>query len=154
MCVQIALNALNSPAVGWVTTTLGPVKIFPLPTGMALVAVSAFPADAPLAALLAAPLAAGALLAPWPAAGLPAGALLEPLPPQAVITPARPTKPTPAIMPRRVASESVCGSCVTASPVPLPNGLPLLRGGHAPATPFLSVRENGAWRCLVQRLTR
>src|SRR5579862_7017924 len=51
MCVQTALNALKSPAVGWVTTTLGPLKTVPLPTGIALVAASAFPV--------------GALLAPW-----------------------------------------------------------------------------------------
>ena len=67
MCVQTALNALNSPAVGWVTTTLGPVKIVPLPTGMSLVAASAFAAGALLAAALLAALL-GALLA---AAGAP-----------------------------------------------------------------------------------
>ena len=68
MCVQMALNALNSPAVGWVTTTLGPVKIVPLPTGMALVAASAF-GGAPAPALLARRCSA--------AAGWPAGALLD-----------------------------------------------------------------------------
>src|SRR5690242_18461050 len=31
--VQIALNALKSPWVGWVTTTLSAAKILPLPTG-------------------------------------------------------------------------------------------------------------------------
>src|SRR3984957_20768641 len=69
MCVQTALNALNSPAVGWVTTTLGPEKIVPLPTGMSLVAASAFAAGALLAPWLAAPLLAallGALLAAGP----------------------------------------------------------------------------------------
>jgi hypothetical protein len=131
MCVQTALNALNSLAVGCVTTTLGPEKIFPPPTGMALVAVRAFAAAALLAAallgtllaaaLLAAALAdallaAAALLAGVLAAVLCAGALLEPPAPQAVITPARPTRPTPASTPRRVASESVCGSCVTTTP--------------------------------------
>ena len=82
ICVQIALNALNSPAVGWVTTTLGPVKIVPLPTGMSLVAASAFAAGELLAAWLAAlPGAlAGVLAAAAVPAPLPAGALLEPPP--------------------------------------------------------------------------
>jgi hypothetical protein len=131
MCVQTAVNALNSPAAGWVTTTRGPVKIFPPPTGISLVAASASAAGALLAAwLAAAPLAAallGALLAAALLAGpagvlaalLAAGALLEPPAPQAVTTPASPTRPTPASTPRRVASESVCGSCVTNAPFPV-----------------------------------
>src|SRR5580693_5945978 len=57
MWVQTALNALNSPAVGWVTTTCGSEKIMPLPTGILLVAASAFVAlellAPPAAALLA-----------------------------------------------------------------------------------------------------
>src|ERR1700761_4373867 len=63
MCVQTALNALNSPADGWGTTTCLPEKIIPLPTGIWLVVASA-PAAAPPAALAAALLApaAGALL--------------------------------------------------------------------------------------------
>src|ERR1700730_6150799 len=69
MWVQTALNALNSPAVGWVTTTCGPGKIMPLPTGILLVAASAFaaleltapPAAAPPAAAL---LAGAAVPAP------------------------------------------------------------------------------------------
>ena len=140
--VQIALNALYWPAVGWVTTTFGPGKILPPPTGISLVAASALAAaplaaallagallaallaaallaGAPLAALLAAALAEAAVAAllDEPAAGVPAAAvLLELLAPQAVIAPARPTRPTPASTPRRVASESVCGSCVTLAP--------------------------------------
>ena len=47
--VQTALNALKSPAAGWVTTTRGPVKILPLPTGIWLVAASAVAAVALLA---------------------------------------------------------------------------------------------------------
>jgi hypothetical protein len=45
--------------------------------------------------------------------------LLEPLAPQAVIAPASPTRPTPASTPRRVASESRFGSCVTTAPCSL-----------------------------------
>src|ERR1700760_2471543 len=71
MCVQTALNALNSPAVGWVTTTLGAGKILPLPTGSPLGAESALAAAPPLA--------------PWVAAAPPAE-LLEPPAPQAVTT--------------------------------------------------------------------
>ena len=41
MWVQTALKALNSPAVGWVTTTSWVAKILPPPTGMSLVAASA-----------------------------------------------------------------------------------------------------------------
>src|ERR1700759_5723354 len=40
-CVQTALNALYSPADGWVTTTLAEGKILPPPTGTSLVAPSA-----------------------------------------------------------------------------------------------------------------
>jgi hypothetical protein len=124
MCVQTALNALNSPADGWVTTTFGPEKILPLPTGIALVAVSALAAAAllapcPVAALDPAGLAAALLagVAGAAAAGLVAPAVpLELLAPQAVIALARPTRPTPASTPRRVASESVCGSCVKIAP--------------------------------------
>jgi hypothetical protein len=138
MWVQMALNALKSPADGWVTTTLGPLKIVPPPTGMSLVAASAFaavllagaavlagavlagavlPDPAVLAAVAA--LLAGVAAAAAPAelvAGLAAAELLELPAPQAVIAPARPTRPAPASTPRRVASESVCGSCVTTAP--------------------------------------
>src|SRR5262249_41335611 len=38
--VQIALNALNWPAVGWVTTTFWASKILPSPTGISLVLAS------------------------------------------------------------------------------------------------------------------
>src|SRR6185437_3700925 len=120
MWVQTALNALNSPAVGWVTTTCGPDRTSPPPTGILLVATSALPAGALLPPAAGAVVPAGVV----PAAGgvaaagvVAAGALLVVLPPQAVSAPARPTRPTPARMPRRVAAESVCGSCVTTAPV-------------------------------------
>src|SRR5580693_6006987 len=71
MWVQTALNALNSPAVGWVTTTVWGAKILPPATGISLVEPSAPAADS----------------LDW--------APLEPFAPQAVIAPARPTRPTP-----------------------------------------------------------
>ena len=40
-CVQIELKALNSPAVGWVTTVLVAAKILPPPTGMSALAMPA-----------------------------------------------------------------------------------------------------------------
>jgi len=121
---------LNSPADGWVTTTFCPAKILPLPTGIALVAASASAAalaGALLAgALLAAALLAAALLGPAagevvPAAGVLAAGVL-PLAPQAVTAPARPSRPTPASMVRRVAAPpgtdvSACASCVIAAPI-------------------------------------
>jgi hypothetical protein len=106
MCVHTALNPLNSPAVGWVTTTRAEVKILPPPTGISLVVVSAplppawpVPAPVPVPALPleAVPLAAGA----------------EP-PPHAASVPARPARPTPAIRPRRVVLAS--GGWVTGDP--------------------------------------
>ena len=48
--VQIELNALNSPAVGWVTTAERSAKILPPPTGM-----SAVLTVAPAPALVAPP---------------------------------------------------------------------------------------------------
>src|ERR1700722_20464918 len=66
MWVHTALNALNSPAVGWVTTTFWTVKILPPPAGISAVAASASaPAvlPAPVAALLAS-LALALALAP------------------------------------------------------------------------------------------
>jgi hypothetical protein len=59
-----------------------------------------------------------ALLAPVGEAAVLAKAdeLLDALVPQAVIALARPTSPTPASTPRRVASPSACGSCVTSAP--------------------------------------
>src|ERR1700761_882020 len=107
MWVQTALNALNSPADGWVTTTCGPEKIIPLPTGIWLVAASALAAGAlpaPPAAALPVPLLAAAAGVVPPAAGV----LLEPPAPQAVIALARPTRPTPASTPRRVAGAPGC----------------------------------------------
>jgi hypothetical protein len=94
--VQTALKALYSPFVGWVTTTSLAGKIMPPPTGIVLVAVSAPDALA---------------------AAADAVADVPPLAPQAVIAPARPTRPTPASMPRRVASDSLCASCVTDAPL-------------------------------------
>src|ERR1700733_5515703 len=115
MWVQTALNALNSSAVGWVTTTCCSGKILPLPTGILLVADSAFAAAGLLAPPAAALLAGAAVvLATLPAAGV---LLLEVPAPQAVIALARPTRPTPASTPRRVASESACASCVTTAPI-------------------------------------
>jgi hypothetical protein len=99
------------------------VKIMPPPTGISLVVASAFAAVellAPPPAPLAAALLAGAAVPAPPAvlAALPAaGVLLEVPAPQAVIALARPTRPTPASTPLRVASESVCGSCVTIAPI-------------------------------------
>src|ERR1700730_9913027 len=117
MWLQTALTALISPALDWVTTSCVPGKIMPLTTGISLVAASALvpaellapPAAAPLAVVL--PAAAGVV------AALPAAALLELPAPQAVIALARPTRPTPASTPRRVASESACASCVTTAPI-------------------------------------
>jgi membrane associated rhomboid family serine protease len=122
MCVQTALNALYSLAEGWVTTTCWLEKTIPPPTGIWLVLASAFPAElllAPAAVLDAAALAAALLAgADGEVAALPAAVvLLEPLALQAVTALARPTRPTPASTPRRVASESVCGSCVTIAPI-------------------------------------
>jgi hypothetical protein len=132
MCVHTALKALNWPAVGWVTTTSFAGKIIPPPTGMSLVPVSAPEATPPAepdepgeedaadpvdAAGAAAALVAPATPPPLLVAGSAAAAeLLELLAPQAVMAPASPTKPTPASTPRRVASESLCGSCVTTAP--------------------------------------
>ena len=49
--VQTAVNALNSPSVGWVTTTSSSAKIVPPPTSMSAVEVSASPPPAPLDSL-------------------------------------------------------------------------------------------------------
>jgi len=118
MWVQTALKALNSPDAGWVTTTFLASKIVPLPTGILLVAVSAPAEDA--GADADAPLLAAAVPAPVGADVVEALAgveLLEALELQAVMAPARPTKPTLASTPRRVACESLCGSCVTTAPI-------------------------------------
>src|SRR5215813_4963066 len=104
MCVQTALNALKSPETGCVTTTFSEVKILPLPTGISFVAARAF-APLPAAGGVEAAGAPGVVPPPAPAGG--------PLDVQALTTPARPTRPTPASTPRRVASVSRCGSCVT-----------------------------------------
>src|SRR5215472_19301208 len=111
MCVQTALNALKSPETGCVTTTFSEVKILPLPTGISLVAARPL---APLPAAAGVEAAGAPGVVPPPA---PAGGPLEPLDVQALTTPARPTRPTPASTPRRVASVSRCGSCVTSAPV-------------------------------------
>lgn len=42
-CVHVGTNALNTPAVGWVTTT--PCSILPEPTGMSEVLASTWPAS-------------------------------------------------------------------------------------------------------------
>src|SRR5580693_1417314 len=97
--VQTALNALNSPAVGWVTTTFSAENTFPPPTGISLVLASAalplFPA------------------CPDPEV-VPDGELLLP-PPHAARVAARPAKPAPASAARRVVSPPGKESCVTMS---------------------------------------
>src|SRR6476469_3785370 len=62
-CVQTALNALNSPEVGWVTTTFWSAKILPPPTGTVALEIASLTA---LVAELATSLAA------WPASPQPA----------------------------------------------------------------------------------
>jgi hypothetical protein len=141
--VHTALNALNSLAAGWVTTTCSSVKILPPPTGISAVEASAFAAALVLALLALGLAAALAPLAPVGEAPVVAGApvlavgeelavgdvlaaadvlavadaLLDELADaQADIAPARPTSPTPASTPRLVASPSVFGSCVTSAP--------------------------------------
>jgi hypothetical protein len=98
MWVQTALNALNSPAVGWVTTTFSAENTFPPPTGISLVLASAafllFPA------------------CPDPDV-LPDDELLPP--PHAARVAARPAKPAPASAARRVVSRPGKESCVTMS---------------------------------------
>jgi len=107
--VQIALNALNCPLDGWVTTTFAAVKTFPPPDGISLVAPSTVPPplDAEGCDPAAAALLEGALLL--------AELLLLPPPPllhaARTVTPAR---PAPASKVRRVAS---C-SCVTVGYLP------------------------------------
>ena len=116
MCVQTALKALNSPEAGWVTTTFCAVKIMPLPTGISLVVAStsdALPEVPALDELLG--VDAGAV--DGRVSPVPADELLEPPELQALTAPARPTRPTPASTPRRVARVYRCGSCVTSSPV-------------------------------------
>src|SRR5580704_8734904 len=97
--VQIALNALNSPAVGWVTTTFSAENTFPPPTGISLV------------------LASGALppVPAWPdPEAVPDDDELL-LPPHAARVAARPAKPAPASAARRVVSPPGNESCVTMS---------------------------------------
>ena len=63
--VQIALNALNWPAAGWVTTTFCASKILPPPTGISLVVASPLARGAvDSAGVEAPPVAAGACA--WP----------------------------------------------------------------------------------------
>src|ERR1700754_882945 len=57
--VQVEENALNWPAVGWVTTTCRSAKIVPPPTGTSAVLVSAAPPP-PDGAAPGAPVGAGA----------------------------------------------------------------------------------------------
>src|ERR1700729_2576639 len=105
--VQPAMNALNSPAVGWVTTTFSAENTFPPPTGISLVLASA---ALPLLAACPDPEAGlddGLLLppprlGPRPArgAGRAAGLLLPP--PHAPRGVPKPAKPAPASAARRV----------------------------------------------------
>src|SRR5215469_12878700 len=115
MCVQTALKPLNSPALGWVTTTLFAVKIMPPPTGTSLVLPSTFaawPPPAPLVApgppLAAPPVSVAVAVtmadgAPGPVGRL-AGVLLGAAEAQPLAMPARPAMPAPASTARRVAS--------------------------------------------------
>src|SRR5450631_2828981 len=75
--VQIALKALNSPALGWVTTTFVASKTLPPPTGMSATLITTLAEPAEPAAAPAEP-----------------PAVLPLLPPQAA-TAAAPTTPTP-----------------------------------------------------------
>jgi hypothetical protein len=78
--VQTALNALNSPAEGWVTTTFSAGNTFPPPTGISL-------------ALASGPLP---LLPAWPDRAAP-DADEPPLPPPyAARVAASPARPAPA----------------------------------------------------------
>ena len=74
MCVQTALNPLNCPRLGCVTTTRSLTKILPPPTGMAPVLVSAPPRPAawplPPAAPLLDAVAFGVLAEPQDAASM------------------------------------------------------------------------------------
>src|ERR1700678_2528504 len=63
MCVQTALKALTWPASGWVTTIRGPLKIFPPPTGMSVVAARMFFPLAPALPVLVLPVLAAPVLA-------------------------------------------------------------------------------------------
>ncbi len=76
--VQTALNALNSPFSGWVTTTLSSAKTLPPPTGISPAGPSSFPPDGSS-----------------PPPGSP--------PPQAASAPASPAPETAATKHRRVA---------------------------------------------------
>jgi hypothetical protein len=95
-CVQIALNALKSPALGWVTTTACPPAstILPPPTGMsAVLAIAPAPPPAPLPVVWGVSVLAAGLLPPEPLPVL-AG---SPLSPQAARpTPATATAPATA----------------------------------------------------------
>src|SRR6202012_4949076 len=86
MWVQIALKPLNTPLVGWVTTTFSAVKIFPPPTGISLVVPSAvLPPE------------------PEPEAEPPDPDVPPLPPPQSASTTATPAPPIPARVSRRVA---------------------------------------------------
>src|SRR6476660_7096502 len=84
-CVHTALNALNSPAVGWVTTTFWSGKTRPPPTGM-----SAVRASGPPCVGAAPPVVVGALPEP----------LSDPLP-QALTSADVPTTPAAPSTARR-----------------------------------------------------
>src|ERR1700744_632376 len=98
MWVQIALKPLNSPAVGWVTTTFSAVKIFPPPTGISLVGPSAVLPPEP---------------EPEPEPEPPDPDVPPLPPPQAATTTATPATPMPARAPRRVVSRAERFSSVT-----------------------------------------
>src|SRR5690606_22555767 len=94
--VQVAENALNSPADGWVTTTLRSAKTLPPPSGISAVVVSAPPAPPPLPPSPAPPSAAPRAEEPESAAGE-----VSSEPPHAVSAAARPAAVTVATTARR-----------------------------------------------------
>jgi len=109
-CVQTALNALYSPADGWVTTTLAEVKILPPPTGTSLVA--------PSVVVIPPPAAGDEPELATPDAPEPEPPLTESpeplLPPQAVTaSPARPIPASPPLTSTARRGQTGWNSCVT-----------------------------------------
>src|SRR5215203_1992892 len=111
-CVQMLVNPLNSPAVGWVTTTCSADTTSPPPTGISAVAASGVPPllvsdGAALGGCAGVPV--GVLgLASGEAVSAPAPGLS--LPPQAARTPATPTAPAPSSTTRRPSSVDPVGA--------------------------------------------
>src|SRR5918996_3062419 len=121
--VQMLVNALNSPALGWVRTTCSADTTSPPPTGISAVAASGVPPllvsdGAALGGCAGDP--AGVLGLAWgEAVSVPAPG--SSLPPQAARTPATPTAPAPSSTTRRWrsglrASDGVVSGWAIASP--------------------------------------